>query len=550
MELGPLTDPTLIPQAVAHALGVREQPGTPLLEILVETLKAKNLLLLLDNCEHLLGGAGDLVETLLRACPGVRILATSREALGAIGETVWWLPSLAVPPSMSTRCTAEIARTFESVQLFCARAASAHPAFALTDANAPAVAAICRRLDGIPLALELAGARARILTPEQIAARLDERFRLLTGGDRAVPRHETLRAALDWSYGLLSAPEQRLLARLSVFAGGCDLEAAEAVCADGEQGVPREQGTGNREQAPPPSPNPYSLHPVPSDAIFDLLTSMAEKSLLVVEYHGEAARYRLLETVRQYAADRLAVAGETEAVRSRHANWALALAQHAAPRLVGSEQETWLQRLELEHDNLRAVLQWTLDSGGTVLGLQLAGALWRFWQTRGYLTEGRTWLERLLAHGEGVPPSVRAAALFGAGVLAHDQGDYTSAVPYVEHSLALYQDTGEEAAAEALLLLGALAWRRSEYATAAAHCEESLTIARAADDRRLTARCLNLLGLIAMDQGRYPTAHDRFEEALALARDLGDLRTSAVTLSNLGLTAHRLETFERARVYL
>ncbi|MGE0541392.1 MAG: tetratricopeptide repeat protein [Dehalococcoidia bacterium] len=539
--LADLADPALIARAVAQALGLRESPSTPLLDNLIETLRDRTLLLLLDNCEHLRAAAGELAATLLRGCPNLSILATSREALGVIGETVWWVPSLSLPEMTANggppRHSARSVLQAEAGELFCVRALAAHPAFALTESNAPAIATICRRLDGIPLAIELAAARARILTPEQIAARLDARFRLLTGGDAAIPRHTTLRAALDWSYDLLTEPERLLLQRLSIFSGGCEIDAAEAVCSDWPQGSDVRSGSS-------------VMAFVPSDALFDLLTSLVEKSLITVEYRGDTARYRLLESVREYAAERLTTSGAAEAVQRRRRDWAIDLAEHAAPLLAGPEQVEWSERLETEHDNMRAVLRLAVDSEESVPGLRLAGALWRFWQARGYLTEGRHWLTRLLAIGGAAPPSVRAATLLGAGSLAHDQGDYTIAQSYVEQSLALYQETDEHAAADALLLLGALAFRRSDYRTAAARCQESLAIARIANDQRLAMRCHNLLGLIALDQGQYPTACSRFEESLALSRTLGDLRTGALALNNLGLTAHRMEEYERGREYL
>jgi non-specific serine/threonine protein kinase len=541
VELVPLAEPALVPQTVARALDVRGVPNQSVLDRLIEELRGQSLLVLLDNCEHLRDAVGALAESLLRACPMVRILATSREALGIIGETVWWVPSLSVPEVTrdggSSRDSTQSVMRAEAAQLFCARAETAHPVFALTETNAPAVAAICRRLDGIPLAIELAAARARILTPQQIAARLDSRFRLLTGGDASVPRHETLRAALDWSYDLLTAPERLLLERLSIFAGGCEIDAAEAVCAEMEPD--RDLLTGSSRPAL-----------VPPDGLFDLLTSLVEKSLVTVEYRGDAARYRLQETVREYAAERLAASGEAETIQRRRRTWALDLAEHAAPQFVGPHQAEWTERLENEHDNMRAVLRSAVDGREAVAGLRLAGALWRFWQARGYLTEGRNWLSALLAIADDAPPSLRAAALLGAGALAHDQGDYTDAVSYVEASLDLYQETDDREAGEALLLLGALAFRRSDYPVAAAHCDESLAIARIADDQRLAMRGHNLLGLIALDQGEYPTACRRFEEALALGQATGDLRTSAIILNNLGLTAHRMESYERGRAHL
>jgi predicted ATPase/DNA-binding XRE family transcriptional regulator len=528
VELAPLTDATFLAQEVARTLGVRESPTRSVLDSVVAALAERACLLVLDNCEHLVGEVAAFVATLLHRCPPLRLLATSRAALGVVGETVWWVPSLPLPEATAgngpPRHSAAGVLRAAAGQLFGDRAAAAHPAFTVTDDNAAAVAAICRRLDGLPLAIELAAARARILTPAQIAAHLDERFRLLTGGAPEAPtRQQTLRAALDWSHDLLAEPERVLLRRLSVFAGGCTLDAVEAVCVDEE---------------------------APREALFDLLSGLVEKSLVVVEYRGEAARYRMLETIGAYAAERLTIAGEADAIRIRLAGWAMALARGARPHLSGPDQGAWLERLETEHDNVRAALRWALDEDQAPLGLQLAVAVWRFWQTRSYLSEGRAWLDRLLNAAARAPGSVRAAALLGTAALATDQGDYTTAVSYAEQSVALFREVDDAEIVEALHLLGGLCYRQSNYAASRAYAEECLTLARATNDQRLIARSLNLLGLTALDEGRYEAAHQQFAESLAFARAAGDVRVTAVVLNNLGLTAQRVVDLPRARVYL
>ncbi|MEK7785806.1 MAG: hypothetical protein AAB658_10375, partial [Chloroflexota bacterium] len=329
---------------------------------LTDYLRAKKLLLVLDNCEHLIEACAQLAEALLRACPDLRLLTTSREAFGVEGEVIVRVPSLSLP-SLQNATLAAIAEA-EAVQLFVERASAALPGFALNEANAPIIAQVCRRLDGVALAIELAASRVKLLKVEQIAARLDDAFRFLTGGSRtALPRQQTLRATIDWSYNLLSELERRLLCRLSVFAGGWTLEAAEAVCA----------GEG-----------------LESYEILDLLIQLVNKSLVAVEREqGEEARYRLLETIREYALERLAASGEAETVRREHAEFFLALAQEADPHLASGARGVWVERLEVEHDNLRAALRWARESGEALIGLQIAGVLHWFWWFQGYLSEGR-----------------------------------------------------------------------------------------------------------------------------------------------------------------
>ena len=427
-ELAALSDPALVPQAVATALGVKEEPGKPLSQTLVAALKPKRLLIVLDNCEHLVAACAALATDLLRSCPQVRILASSREALNVSGEQTFRVPSLTLPDPKQVQ-TVESLSQYEAVRLFIERAQAVQPSFAVTTANAPAMAQVCFHLDGIPLAIELAAARVRSLSAEEINRRLDQRFRLLTGGARNVlPRQQTLRALIDWSYDLLTGAEKALLCRLSVFVGGWTLSAAEAVCA-GE--------------------------PVKDWEVLDLLTALVDKSLVAAERWGNGTRYRLLETVRQYGGDRLRESGESEAVSGRVAAYFLALAEEAEPQMRGPEQEVWLSRLETEHDNLRASLSWVEGQGdGGEDGLRLAGALSRFWGIRGHSTEGRQWLRRALARTkrgdveeesarEGAGSASRAVALTGAGNLARNQGDYAEAQTLYEEALTLNGQLGD-----------------------------------------------------------------------------------------------------------
>ena len=509
VELAPLADPMLVPGAAAQALRLHEEPGRPVLEALCGHCNGKRMLLVLDNCEHLLPACTALAGALLRAAPELRILATSREALGIAGERHYRVPSLSVPDPQHLP-SPELAGSYEAVRLFVARAQERRDTFALSSTNARAVAEICARLDGIPLAIELAAARVSALGVEELASRLDDRFRLLTGGARdALPRQRTLRATLDWSYDLLTAQEQLVLDRLSVCAAGCTLAAAEVVCAgEGVEGV----------------------------EVLDLLGALVGKSLVQAEERdGGEVRHGLLETVRQYGQQRLAASGRAGAVRDRHLAHFLALAEEAEPALKGADQATWLDRLEAEHDNLRAALGWAREAGATEVGLRLAGALWRFWLMRGHFHEGRTWLEGALAGAEGAAPNVRAEALQGAGVLAAEQGDYGRAAASFTGSLALRREMGDRrGSARTLSNLGIVAYEQGEYGRAAALHEEALALCRELGDKRGLALALGNLGLVVLEQGEYERAVALQEESLALDRELGDTHSIGVALCNLG----------------
>ena len=393
VELASLYDPALVPQAVGAALGLRDQASRPMLDQLGDHLRARRLLLVLDNCEHLIAACAITANTLLRVAPTLRILVTSREPLEIAGEITYRVPSLETPDPAHLPPFASLAR-FEAVRLFADRAAAVLPGFVLTEANGSAVAEICCGLDGIPLAIELAAARMRTLSVEELRVRLRDRFRVLTGGSRvALPRHRTLRATIDWSYGLLSEPERVLLRRLAVFTGGWTLEAAEAVCS----------GDG-----------------VPEGEVLDLLAHLVDKSLVILEWPSDVGRYRLLETVRQYGLELLEERGETLIWRQRHASFFLAVAEEAEPKLFGPEQDAWFARLEAEHGNLRAALEWLAQQDEALQGLRLAGALWRFWEVRGHLAEARTWLSEMLRRaGPNADAAARAKALMGAGGSAY-----------------------------------------------------------------------------------------------------------------------------------
>jgi non-specific serine/threonine protein kinase len=507
VEFAPLSDPTLVPQEVAKALDVSEQIGRSLTETLSDFLRSKSLLLLLDNCEHLIGACAELAGVFLRTCPNLKILSTSREGLRITGETAWRVPSLSLPdprrlPSL------EGLMGYEAVQLFIDRAAAVQPTFTATNRNAPAVAQICHRLDGIPLAIELAAARVKALSVEEINSRLDDRFRLLTDGSRtALPRQQTLRATIDWSYNLLSEPERMLFSRLSVFAGGWMVEAAEAIC------------TGESVEA-------YE--------VIDLLTHLVDKSLVVAEEENGRTRYRFLETVRQYARDRLLESGEAEELRGRHLKWFLGLVECAEPEFRGPNLMIWLDRLEAERDNIRAALEWSLESDKGEEGLRLAGALWHFWYTRGYWNEMSRWLEETLLRSRGASASARAKALGGAGVLKED---YSQRTALLEESLALYREVGDKnGAAWALEILGGAGalLLQGEYERAVALLEESLSLYREVRNKGGIGRVLNNLGAVAYFQDDYEGAKALSEESLSLSREVGDKRHIAFALSYLG----------------
>ena len=392
VELAPVADPLLVPLTVAAALGVHEQPGRPMFVTLAEHLAARHVLLILDNCEHLVPACAELSETLLRACPSLRILATSRQALGIDGETVLPVPSLSLPEASSPPEVERLAQ-YEAVHLFVDRATAAAPHFRLSEPNVALIADICRQLDGVPLAIELAATRLKLLGVEQLAARLEDRFRLLIGGSRSAPsRHQTLRATLDWSYQLLSEPERMLMRRLAVFSGGWTLAAAEDVLSGDDIQINR---------------------------VLELLEQLLDKSLVAVEDQGpKRLRFHFLETIRQYAWERLEEAGEVAAIRERHLSWCLQLATDVQP--PGMHHPWHAEDVIREQDNLRAALLWAIREGNAEAGLRVAVALAHIWYMRGHYSEGRARLAELLALPEsGNAPDVRASALTSAGHLAY-----------------------------------------------------------------------------------------------------------------------------------
>src|SRR5947209_6625824 len=509
VELASVSDEAQLPHVLTTTLGVREESGRHLESTLAEALASKRLLLVLDNCEHVLTGTAELTDLLLQACRGVQVMATSQEALGLPGEVVFRVPPMA--PA-------------EGVELFADRARLRNRAFALTDDNRDAVADICRRLDGIPLAIELAAARVNVLTPAQILDRLGDQFRLLTGGDRtAVPRQQTLRAAVDWSHELLSKDERTLLRRLAVFSGGWTLEAAEAVTAgDGLDGLD----------------------------VLDLLDHLVARNLVVVEEQDGAARYRLLGSIRQYAQEKLVDAGEVVEYRRRHLEFFSELVRRAESELTGPDQAAWLARVATEYDNVRAALDWAgAGAAGSGLLLDMAGCLWRFWLVRGPWREGRAWMARgLEVDGDVAPAAVRAKALAASGGLAVEQGDLDAAQPFLDESLALWHQLGDMAGtAHVLNHLGTLAMARFEYDASRALLRDALEMRRAINDERGVAVSLRNLGLLAALQRDFQTARTLYEEALPLARRLGEKRVSATITQALALAVFEDGDLDGAR---
>ncbi len=505
VELGALADPAYVVEAVAEALGVREEGGQPLLRVLLDHLRTRSLLLVLDNCEHLLDACARLVDEILRRSSGVRVFATSREGLGVSGEATSRVPSLSLPEADASLTPTELAAS-EAARLFVARAEQADAGFRLTPENGATVASLCRRLDGIPLALELAAARLRSLSLEELQARLDQRFRLLTGGSRtALPRQQTLRSLIDWSYDLLNAEERALLSRLAVFAGGWALAAAEEVCAG------------------------------PEEEVLDHLTSLVDKSLVLAEAQGRETRYRMLETIRQYATERLQDRGEAAQIRSHHRDHYLALAETAARTMLGPAQRYWQERLRREHENLRAALEWSLadpDSGDAAL--RLAGALDYFWLMGSHLREGRDWTARALAAPTPTTPLVRAQALEGAMYFAFFQGDLAEAGGLAAASLAAAREAGDRWQISAgLFQVGLVAVHGGSTEVAAACADEGMALARAADDPWLIGRHLVVLGLAAWMRGDFARARRLLEETLEVSRTLQDEWHIGVTLANV-----------------
>jgi predicted ATPase/ATP/maltotriose-dependent transcriptional regulator MalT len=568
VDLAPLREPAFVPQLVAQVFNLHPSANQSLLETLLNFIHSKQFLLILDNCEHLNAACGQLAQELLSQAPGLRVLATSREPLAIAGEAIYPVSGLswpAVPAKLEENLQDLI--QYDAIRFFVERARAITPDFNLTPENAWSTVEICRRLDGLPLALELASARVNVLTIQEIVDRLDDRFNLLISTQRTgvEPRHHTLRAAIDWSYALLTPQEQTLLCHLAVFEAGCTLDTAECVCS-GED--------------------------IAAQDILNLISSLVSKSLVVAETVGRTqARYRLLESIREYTLEKLEAAGEMRNLRNRHLDHYLARAEEAAPKLGDAYQQLWLNWLEGEHDNLRAALAWTLESGAIEAGLRIAIALYRFWEIRGYVLEGLTWFERLLAQAdERANVIVRANACTYAAFLAMFLGNTSATMAYGREAVVLAEAVDDKDNPILILALGGLAsgaqvagdyqtafaiqermiqlLRHSSgdplvlgmvlfvqgeaaivlgfYDTARTFLEESLAMAREAGDAFRIAHALNAFGDLARCEQKYTEAQINYEQSVALLRELDAQRDLASVLQNLGSTCLSLGDLERA----
>lgn len=532
VELATINDPNLIAQMVAAALDVHQEPNFPLIQSVLDFLRNRNLLLIFDNCEHLVEPVAQFTATVLRACPQLKILSSSRETLGMPGEVVLRVPSLSLPDAQEMISLPDLVQ-YEAIRLFVERADAVAAHFVLNAANAAIVVQICRQLDGIPLAIELAAARVRAMSVEQIADRLDDRFRLLTGGNRAaLPRQQTLRATMDWSWELLSETERMLLQRLAVFINGWTLEAAEEIC---------------------------TCAAIAVGDVLDLLTHLVEKSLVQMQQvqlpeRGENVRYYLLETIRQYANDKLVLAGEAEAIRSRHLAFFWQLSIDAEPKLRSDEQLTWLAWLELEHDNLRAAFNWAISGNALEPGLALAANLMRYWYLCGFWNEGRDWLTLLLRI---VPPATlsespgylaaRAKALYCLGWLCNEDGEH---VAYYNEGLAICRKIGDRWG-EAYALRGLsstathdVAGNRSEEAIT--RLRQSLAIFESLGDPWGMALARFSWGWQAVMAFHTDEAEAQWHESLDLFQQTGDRWGCAVTHIALGFASRRNGAYDRA----
>ncbi|BAH51966.1 protein kinase domain-containing protein [Rhodococcus opacus] len=521
-ELGELRDGSSLVDAVAAAVGVRNHSARPLREVLIEFLASRETLLVLDNCEHLVDAVAELTEMLLRVCPALRILATSREPLGIGGEAVLQVPPLTVPDP-DHRPSLRGLPKYDAVTLFADRAAAAVPGFALTEDNAAAVAGICHRLDGLPLPIELAAARLRAMSPEQILERLTDRYTLLSRGSRGAPsRQQTLRLSIDWSFELCTAGEQLMWGRLTVFAGSVELDAAEQVCGAG-------------------------LGP---DGLLDTLTSLVEKSILIREEHGSVVRFRMLETLRAYGYEKLGQTGETVALRRRHRDWYERLALEAEAEWISARQLEWIARLKREQPNLREALEFCIDDDPAA-GLRTAAALRWFWTSQGLYSEGRRWFSDLLARSPGNPTVDRIRALHCAAVMADVQGDLEAGAALVAEARSLTAHTSDPMMRALVSVAdGTLALYSGDLPHACSHLETALAEFGSRGERTLETNVLYLLGLAYGLAGRTDEAIECHERVLAITEEYGEKMYRSHSLWALGIAVWRQGAADRAVRFL
>ncbi len=518
VALASISTPELVASAVAQTFGIKQSGALPLIETLKQTLRGKRLLLLMDNFEQVLAAAR-LVSGLLAACPELKILVTSRSPLHLRGEREFEVPPLALP-RLSESTSVETLSQYAAIALFIERAIAIQPEFTLTNENARAVAEVCIRLDGLPLAIELVAARLKLLSPAEILTRLEHRLALLTGGAKDLPRRQqTMRKTISWSYDMLGRSEKKLFRRLSIFVGGCTLPAVEAICGDA-LGID----------------------------MLDGLASLVDKSMLKPQEQSKAGkRFKMFETIREFGHEQLLASGEIEKLQRRHALFFLDLAERAEPLLTGPEQVVWLERLESEHNNFRAALRWAEACGEKEIGLRMAAAMYRFWEVRGHHSEGRDWLVELLKDSDKVSNPVRARAFLRAGGLERDHGNYEQALLLFQNGLTLYQELSDRWGVAATLNgLGDMAHQQANYNEATTRYQEALVLFKEIGNQQAVSYVLNNLGNVARDQGDYERASEIHEEALAIFRNLGDKRALATSLFNLGEVAQYKGDYERA----
>jgi predicted ATPase/DNA-binding winged helix-turn-helix (wHTH) protein len=519
-ELANLSDPALVPQAVASALGIAEQPGRSITDTLRSYLPSRALLLILDNCEHVLAACSEVAKLCLASSPSIRILATSRENLGITGELVFRVPPLTMPKgdqALSPQALLE----FEAPRLFLERAVTQQREFQASEINMREIARICHRLDGLPLAIELAAAQVKVLSVSQIGHRLDDQIRLLNGRNRSEPqRHQTLQAVIDWSYQLLTETERAMLRRLSVFAGGWTLEAAEAVC------------TGNG---------------VDKDDVLDLMARLVDKSLVVAQTQGSEARYFLLETVRHFGQMKLRECGEADATQREHLHYFMLIAEQAEVLLRGAQVAAWAQRIETENDNTRAALQWALGAGDAGAGLRLAASLAFFWRIRGHVNEGSRWLADLMSRTPDGVYFSRAKAYFAAGLLAWWKGANAQATELIGKGLSIFRALGDKWwIARSLQGIAFHSFARGEYERAASLAEEALTLAQELDDKYVAGYSLVLKAILAERAGDDRNAAAWFDECIAMRREIHHKFGIANALRGLGRVALRHDDYDKA----
>ncbi len=522
VELEQLIDPVLLPQTVNQALRNQEESQKSPEETLIEYVKDKEMLIILDNCEHIADACAHLAENLLKTSPDLKIIVTSREALKCEGEQTHRLPSLLTPAKKKSYKAQEILE-FESVELFLERAQAVNPSFSITDENAAVVAGICHDLDGIPLAIELAAARIKVLSVEKIYERLSDRFKLLTGGKRtALPRQQTLKALIDWSYDLLSDEEKRIWGKLSVFAGGWTIEAAEEICQDEE---------------------------ISQYDILDNLINLTEKSIII--YDSEKDRYRMLESIRQYGDDKLKESNGKESVYVEHLKYYTALAVASEQKLAGDEVKKWLEILENENGNMEAAMHWSVSGGNQNEGGKLAAAFANYWLNRGYLTTASYWLDHILAGSPEMERSIRGNLLGIAGLFANMLGDSEKAERLIEEGLVISRELGNrDDVASGLNNLASVVYERGDYTKARELIEETLAIDRESGDPSKISFSLINLGTVARLQGDYDTARNLLEESLAIRRKAKNKFAISSSLNTLGILHSNLGEYEKAKDYV